>query len=132
MVRQPFLSIITAALALTVAPAARGELPQLPQSIARHHGIGWSDGYHSRAACPPKKIVQHRSAAVFPASTPKSAPVPWWKIPPAPTEPAMGEPLPAPAAKEAAPTRFSTTSGPSLFRQPGEGSSVAAPSGVRF
>ncbi|HMC12706.1 MAG TPA: hypothetical protein VKH44_15505, partial [Pirellulaceae bacterium] len=109
MPRLP-LSFIAAATLLTVVPAARGELPQ---SLGRYLGIGWSDGYHAYTACPPKPhIIHHKhAAAAFPVAAPPSAPLPWWKIPAAPTEPTSSE------------------SGPSLFRQPGEGSSVTTSGG---
>ena len=99
------LSFAVAIAALTIVPLAKAEPPH---SLSRYLGVHWSDGYHSRTACPSK-----RSAVYFPAfeSAPAGGPVPWWKIPS--TE---AERLPAPAASQ--------PGGASLFRQPGEGSSV--------
>ena len=123
MTRLQRVSFIMTALALTLVPAARGELPN---STLRRWGIGWSDGYHSHTACPPKRhVIPHKSTfTAFPMAAPKSEPIPWWKVPAAPTETYPGEVLPTPASLEAGTSRKSPTSGPSLFRQPGEGSSL--------
>jgi hypothetical protein len=50
----------------------------------RHLGVGWSDGYHSRTACLPRRAAQ---------VAPRQAP-PWWTIPAA-----ESGPLPHPAAE---------------------------------
>jgi hypothetical protein len=102
---RQWLSFGVAIAALTILPLAKAEPPH---SLSRYLGVHWSDGYHSRTACPPK-----RGAVYFPVfeSAPASGPVPWWKIPS--TE---GERLPAPTTSQ--------PGGASLFRQPGEGSSV--------
>ena len=103
---RQWLSVGVALASLMVMPAAKAAIPH---SLGRHLGVCWGDGYHSRTACPPK-----RNVAWFPAveSTVPSGPTPWWKIP-APE----GERVPTPSASEPTP-------GASLFRQPGEGSSV--------
>lgn len=91
--------LVAAVTVLTILPAARGEFPH---NAGRCLGVGWSDGYHSHTACPPKAhFVIHKPMAAV-----KPAPIPWWKIP----------------ATDAHPD-----SGPSLFRQPGEGTSINAP-----
>ena len=103
---RQWLTFGIAVAAVAVVPAVKGELPH---SLGRHMGVCWGDGYHSRTACPPK-----RGTVWFPTfeSTPPSGPVPWWKIPSP-----EGERLPTPAPSELTP-------GASLFRQPGEGSTV--------
>jgi hypothetical protein len=85
-------------------------------SLGRHLGVGWGDGYHSRTACPPR-----RSPGYF-GSQPSP---PWWATPAA-----EAEPLPHPAAppKPDSAQPF-PAGGPSLFRQPGEDSSVIISSG---
>jgi hypothetical protein len=117
MLTMPRLLLVSLAGLLTlvtIVPAARGEVPH---AIGRYLGMGWSDGYHSRTACPPKRHIVHHQP------TPAPAPIPWWKIP------AEGaEALPAPAAQQPDTTRSFPPSGPSLFRQPGEGSSVTVSS----
>jgi hypothetical protein len=111
----PFAIVVSL---LTVTPLVRAELPH---ALGRYTGVGWSDGYHSRVACPPKRqIVPHTQPAV--------KPVPWWAIP---ASDADSEQLPSPATNEPATSRSPQPTGTSLFRQPGEGSSVSAPSLMR-
>jgi len=102
---RQWLSFAVAIAALTIVPLAKAEPPY---SLSRHLGVYWGDGYHSRTACPPK-----RGAVYFPAfeSAPAGGPVPWWKIP-------------SPEAERLPPPAASQPGGASLFRQPGEGSSV--------
>lgn len=91
--------VVSVVTVLTILPAAHAEFPH---NCGRYLGIGWSDGYHSRTACPPKAhFVIHKPIAPV-----KAEPTPWWKIPSTDVHP---------------------DSGPSLFRQPGEGVSVGAP-----
>lgn len=93
------LPLVAAVTILSIAPAARGEFPH---NVGRYTGIGWSDGYHSRTACPPKQhLAIHKPVAAV-----KPTPTPWWKIPA---------------------TDVQTANGPSLFRQPGEGTTLNAP-----
>jgi hypothetical protein len=103
---RQWLSFGVAIAAMTIVPLAKAE-PR--HSVSRYLGVHWSDGYHSQTACPPK-----RGAVYFPAfeSASASGPVPWWKIPSP-----EAERLPAPA-------NIQPTPGASLFRQPGEGSTV--------
>jgi hypothetical protein len=51
---QSILATLTVAATLLPAAIASGHGPQ---ALARHCGFGWSDGYHSRTACPPRKGV---------------------------------------------------------------------------
>jgi hypothetical protein len=115
MPRPLTLLLVSVVAVLSMAPIVRADYWH---ALGRHLGHGWGDGYHSRAACPPKQLLR--------SSAPPAKSVPWWMIP------AEGaEPLPAPG--EVLPSPSSAT-GPSLFRQPGEGSSVhpsAAPSIMR-
>ena len=125
MPRLAFVSIVAAVLAVTVVPRARGELPH---SMGRYLGVGWGDGYHSRAGCPPKRHIAHQAVLPGPLAVHgPTTPTPWWKIPADGTARDV-ELLPHPAGIEPAPTGTSPATGPSLFRQPGEGSSVSAPS----
>jgi hypothetical protein len=112
MPRRPFVSLVLAAATLTTVPVARAAVPH---ALGRHCGIGWSDGYHSRAACPQPKIAHQLpfSAPVAPFSAPVPAEVPWWKIPAA-----DAEVLPTPAGRSPATTRTAPVTGPSLFGQP--------------
>jgi hypothetical protein len=127
------VSLIAAVIAGSIAvvstvTAASG---QSPNSCGRYLGIGWSDGYHSHSACPPKPKVIHQRPMGVPVVTtarvmpgPAPAAVPWWKIPATPTEAAPAEPMPSPDGSPSA-----GSAGQSLFREPGEGSSVTASSG---
>jgi hypothetical protein len=92
--------------AVSFAPPARGEWMH---SIGRYLGVGWSDGYHSQTACPPKHVA--RKPVALPG------PPPWWTIPAD-----SAEPLPHPAAKQPVSASATPPAGQSLFRQPGEGS----------
>jgi hypothetical protein len=105
MQSRQWISIGMTLAALTIVPLAKA---QPPHSLSRYLGVHWSDGYHSRTACPPK-----RGAAYFSGneSAPASGPAPWWKIP-------------SPEAERLPPPAASQPGGASLFRQPGEGSSV--------
>jgi len=122
-------SLVAATLVVSIVPAARA---QSPNTIGRYLGVGWSDGYHARTACPPKpQVVHHRPVAVpiittVPAPAPTPAPVPWWKIPATPTETAPAEPIPSPAQQSSA---GDSSSGRSLYRQPGEASSMTGSGG---
>jgi hypothetical protein len=120
MRQRLFLAMIAI---VTVAMMARSGHADVHQSMGRYLGIGWGDGYHSRNLCPPR----HNAAQYTPATT-----TPWWATPAAPAEqlPHPAEQLPHPAA----PIRPSTgnsirATGPSLFRQPGEGTSITIQSG---
>jgi len=107
---------------LTIVPVARAAVPH---AFGRHCGIGWSDGYHSRAACPGPRIAHHLPLAA-PVLAPAPAAIPWWKIPAA-----GAEELPSPAGKNPT-SRTVPMSGPSLFSQPSAGpaSAVSAVPGV--
>src|SRR5262245_17758765 len=74
-------------------------------SLGRHLGCGWGDGYHAANLCAP--MAQNCS--------PAGTETPSWLSPLPPSET-----LPHPAA----PAQFRRPIGPSLFRAPGEGSSV--------
>jgi len=116
MARLPLLPCVAVVAVVALAQSVRGELPN---SIGRHLGVGWSDGYHSRTACPPKRHTIHQiQHLAVPPTAPAAKPIPWWKIPAEP------EPVPAPAPQPIGTTATFPPSGPSLFRQPGEGSSV--------
>jgi len=66
--------VVTTVVILATMPAARAELPH---PLGRYSGMGWSDGYHSQAACPPKApLIIHK-----PVAPAKAGPIPWWKIP---------------------------------------------------
>jgi hypothetical protein len=103
---------ISAALTFFTMTPAHGDW----HAMGRCLGIGWSDGYHARNACPPK-----RSHGSWQSKT-----VPWWAIPAADSEP---QPHPA-ASHELKSARSQQAIGPSLFRQPGEGTTVFAEESV--
>jgi hypothetical protein len=103
MPRRAILPLITVVASLMLATAAQANWLN---GVGRYLGVGWSDGYHSRTACPPK-----RPGGNCPNCDPEA---PWWAKPAT-----TAEPLPHPAGVSRAPA-----SGPSLFRQPGTGSSV--------
>jgi|SRR4051812_44020648 hypothetical protein len=64
-------------------------------TVGRWSGIGWSDGYHSHAGCPPKpRVVAHHVVKPQPV---KQKPIPWWMVPAA-----DAEQLPAPTPSEPA------------------------------
>lgn len=111
MSRRASFPIVTFAAIVASLPSWAGEPLH---SLGRHYGHGWSDGYHSRTACPPKRQI-----TAMPVPT--AQPVPWWMIPAD-----QAEPLPHPASQEPTTSRYSPSSGPSLYRQPGEGSSPRA------
>ena len=99
---------------LLIAPAAQADWSHGP---GRHWGIGWSDGYHAKNACPPRH--SHNCPNCQPPS-------PWWAT--------MGQPaeaLPPPAAMSPAPAagRTRVPAGHSLLRQPGEGTTVTLTDG---
>ena len=104
----PLIAILAT---LTALPTTAGEPLH---SLGRHYGHGWSDGYHSRAACAPKRQLRQQAA-------PAATAVPWWMVPADGTEP-----LPHPSTKEPVTSRHSPSSGPTLFRQPGEGASATS------
>jgi len=108
MQRIPFLTLIAVVSLVTTTPPAQAEFPL---SMCRYLGCHWGDGYHSGTTPPPKHHTTYHRPCDVPAS------VPWWKIP------AAAEELPYPAPSSAA-SRSTPPSGPSLFRQPGEASSV--------
>jgi hypothetical protein len=99
-------SLVAAVLVLTAGGVARANYPH---SLCRWTGIGWSDGYHSQAGCPPKGHLVHRQAAIVPAA--KVKPTPWWMIPAADAEQV---PAPAPAP---APPDGSSVVGPDVLRR---------------
>ncbi len=102
-------SVVTTVTILSFVSAAHAVEGHV---VGRYLGMGWNDGYHSHTACPPKK--QHHYFHM-PVAAAKPVPTPWWKLPATDAE-MIGSPTPA-----------QPTSGPSLFRQPGEGSSVHPP-----
>src|SRR5262245_31683435 len=73
-------------------------------SLGRHLACGWSDGYHAANLCAPKAQVW--------------SPNGWMS-------PLQAEPLPHPGAA----AQYRQPAGPSLFRQPGAGSSVIVTDG---
>lgn len=117
MSRTLRLTIVSVLLAVPTAATLRAEPVS---SIGRYLGVGWSDGYHSHAACPPKRHVV-RAILPAPSAAPSSAPaksIPWWMIP-------ADNPENLPAPPDAAPS--TSAPGASLFRQPGEGASAHPP-----
>jgi hypothetical protein len=144
MRRVSFSTLVAVMLAIAIMPPARG---QSPNTIGRYLGVGWSDGYHSHTACPPKPpIVHHRPAPVPVVTTmppvaaampaPARPQIPWWKIPATPVEPAPAEPAASSAAQPAPPAQAGaaddSSAARSLFRQPGEGSSVTVADGPKL
>jgi hypothetical protein len=117
MLTRPLVSLVAAVAILSAVAVARGEFPHV---IGRHCGIGWSDGYHSHTACPPKRHIVHHKAALAPA--PK--PAPWWAIPAEQPDTPQPEQLPTPAGETPDTTGTSAISGRSLFRQNGDGATV--------
>jgi len=69
-------SLVAAVLVLTVAGAANANYPH---SICRWTGIGWSDGYHSHAACPPRPHAVAKQGVAVPVGSPNA--LPWWMTP---------------------------------------------------
>ena len=104
MTRRTILTLVTVALMLTLVPQAYAHWPS---TLGRHLGVGWSDGYHAQNDCPPG----HSRNLPY-----SSWEVPWWTFPAPQTRPPPA--LAAPHARSGRPT------GPSLFREPGEGASV--------
>ena len=121
------VAIIGALTVVSIAPAAKAGWSD---AVGRCVGVGWGDGYHARNACPPRGSACRHA----------QMPTPWWATPATKVEP-----LPHPAARPEGtgetpvppqrPTgiretsapfylRTTPTTGPSLFRQPGEGSSI--------
>lgn len=113
---MPRLTILTVVIGAVLCWSTASLRAEHGQALGRHLGIGWGDGYHSRTACPPKRVMPRASAV--PLAAP-SKQVPWWMIPASEPE---NVPVPAPTEGDAA-------SGQSRSRQPGEGSSNFSPSG---
>ena len=105
MTRRTILPPLAVVLTLTIVPLAQAHWFS---DLGRHLGMGWSDGYHAQNDCPP----QHGSAHCRSCS-PQT--VLWGN---SAVEP---EGLAHPRASHGG--RHVPT-GPSLFRYPGEGSSV--------
>jgi hypothetical protein len=118
MSRTLILTIVTALLIVPSAASLRADHAQV---IGRHLGLGWGDGYHSHTACPPKR---HPLRAALPPAPPQPAKaLPWWMIPAD-----SPENLPTPHDAPSSPATPNTGApGTSLFRQPGDGSSVYSP-----
>jgi hypothetical protein len=114
MSRQRILTVVTVLLILPAASTLRADHAQ---AVGRYLGVGWGDGYHSRTACPPKRHILHVTAAAMPNSPP-AKPLPWWMIP-------ADSPENLPPPHEETPS--TSAPGASLFRQPGDGSSVHPP-----
>src|SRR5215204_5518426 len=93
MPRRPVLLL---SLILTVGALVSTARGNWLNEVGRHLAIGWSDGNHSRNACPNTPMSQR------PGGTPQPS---YWRV----TAPTTRARLPA---------------GPSLFRQTGEGSSL--------
>ena len=132
MRRVSRVSLVAAGMAVSIVTGSIGAEARadFPNSCGRYLGIGWSDGYHSHSACPPKAKVSHPRPVAVPVVVtapvmPAPAAVPWWKIPAAPPEAAPIESMPAPATDGESDS--SSSAGQSLFRQPGEGTSVMGP-----
>ena len=104
MLCQSIISIVAVMLVISIAPVARA---QVPFSVCRWAGIGWSDGYHSHTACPPRSHAVYRAAppvfsapvapiapvAVAPNGSPTPAALPWWKTPASHNDAGTAEPL---------------------------------------
>jgi hypothetical protein len=118
MPRLMLISLVTAVTLFSDVPNVQADYPN---SFCRHCGIGWSDGYHSHTACPPKRLIVHHKPA--PAPAPK--PVPWWAIPAEQHATPQPEELPTPAGQTPTTTGTSGTSGRSLLRQSGDSSTVS-------
>jgi hypothetical protein len=109
MLNMHRISIVPIVAATLLVATESPATAQMPSSMCRWSGIGWSDGYHSHTACPPKPHAVHRAAppvfntpvapiAPVMVSSPaaKPTPVPWWKIPASERERPAPEPMPAP------------------------------------
>ena len=109
------VSILRMAAALTLIVVVTPAWADGIHSFGRWAGIGWGDGYHSHYACPPRHgAIRHDQK------------LPWWATP------ADGaEALPAAAPTRAPAHNSFPPQGQSLFRQPGEGSSVTVSSQPR-
>jgi hypothetical protein len=107
MTRRTILPLLAVVLTLTVVPLAQAHWFS---DFGRHLGVGWSDGYHAHNDCPP----QHGSAHCR-SGSPESV---WWG-----DSAKVSEGLPQARTLHGG---RQARSGPTLFRQPGEGSSVNA------
>jgi len=103
------LPLIAAVSLVTIVPSVQAEVHG---AIGRYLGVGWGDGFHSRAACPPRRHSGFNPYGPYYPGT-----LPWWTVP------QEAEPLPHPAAQTPTTSRATPPAGPSLFRQAGEGSS---------
>jgi hypothetical protein len=109
MIRRSLVSLIAAVSLVTIVPQAQAEVLG---AMGRYLGVGWGDGFHSRAACPPRRHSGFNPYGPYYPGT-----LPWWTVP------QEAEPLPHPAAQTPTTSRATPPAGPSLFRQAGEGSS---------
>lgn len=104
MPRRAIVPLLSIVMCFSLAAAAEANWLN---GVGRYLGVGWSDGYHSQSNCPPK-----HAGGNCPNCNPST---PWWATP------AQSEMLPHPAR---APIGPHMPTGPSLFRQSGDGSSV--------
>jgi len=119
---MPMRFFLLFAAVLAIMPL--GSIARAEWSLGRFLGYGWGDGYHSHSACPPRHAIGY---GLLPVQRQPAA-LPWWATPVPAVE---AEALPHPAA-EPQPTTAPATPvpGASLFRQPGESSSVIVSSGA--
>lgn len=103
MARRAAVLLMTLVSVVTAAPPAQAHW----WGVGRYLGVGWGDGYHAKNAGPANHGIPN-----YPHGSPD---VPWWAVP--------AESLPQPARRH----EPQLPAGPSLFRQPGEGSSVIVP-----
>ena len=108
MLIRSMTRVVAIVAILSIVTIARADWTH---TVGRYLGVGWSDGYHSRYACPPRPIraKQHVEEKL-----------PWWATPAADAEQLPQPPTPANASGAPA----YPPAGASLFRSPGEGSSV--------
>src|SRR5262245_43970389 len=104
MLIQVIVRIAAVVTLVAVVTPARGD--GMGHSFGRWLGVGWGDGYHSHYACPPRQGHHGQQN------------LPWWATPAA-----DAELLPQPANLPSSGRHF-PPAGQTLFRQPGEGSSV--------
>jgi len=107
MLIRSIIRVVAVVALLSIVTIARADWTH---TVGRYLGVGWSDGYHSRSACPPrhmgtKQYVEEK--------------LPWWATPAA-----DAEQLPQPPPANASGAHAYPPGVASLFRSPGEGSSV--------
>lgn len=97
MTRGLIVLLASLAMVLTIVPAAQAGWGN---EICRSLGFGWSDGYHSRTACPPKRTAFSHSWSPSRTCPTPMGPVDYVEsYEPAMPSPAVREPVPMPESR---------------------------------